>query len=73
MCHTKNAFQEKIEQQESFGLYASQTMIKSRSSAAEYIVSVKMNDHSVDMLVDTEAVVSIASEHIDRKQLSHVP
>ena len=32
-----------------------------------------MNDHSVDMLVDTGAVVSIASKHIYRKQLSHVP
>ena len=51
-----------VEEQETFELYGIKTVTKSRSSA--YMVSVKVNGHPVDMIVDTGAVVSIAPEHM---------
>ena len=44
-----------MEEQETHGLYDIQTVTKSRSLG--YMVSVKVNGHAVDMLVDTGAVV----------------
>ena len=37
------------------------------------MVSVKINGHPIDMLVDTGAVVSIATEYLYRKHLSQLP
>ena len=51
--------------------YGIQAVTKSRSSA--YMVSVKINGHPSDMLVDTGAVVSIAPEYLCRKHLSQLP
>ena len=46
-------------------------MAKSKSSA--YMVSVKINGHPFDMLVDTGAEVSIAPDYFYRKHLSQLP
>ena len=70
-CHTKNAYQGEVEEQETFGLYGIKTVTKAKSSA--YMVSVKVNGHPNDMLVDTGPVVSIAPEYIYRKHLTQLP
>ena len=67
MCHTKNVFQGEVEEQETCGLYGIQTVSKSKSSG--YTVSVKVNGHLVDMLVDIGAVVSVVPKNIYRNQV----
>ena len=37
------------------------------------MVSVKINGHPINMLVDKEAMVSIAPEYLYRKHLSQLP
>ena len=65
-CHTKQLFQGKVDQElDEYGQYGIHTVTRSRSSA--YIVDMKVNGHTVNMLVDTGAVVSVVSEWIYQK------
>lgn len=44
---------------------------KSRSSA--YMITVKVNGHMLEMIVDTGAVVSVVPEWMYQKYLAHLP
>ena len=71
-CHTKQLFQGEVDQElDEYGQYGIHTVTRSRSSA--YIVDMKVNGHTVNMLEDTGAVVSVVPEWIYQKFWSHLP
>ena len=72
-CHTKqHSFQGEVEEQ-TYGLFGIQTCAVSKSVSGAYMVTVEMEGHKVDMLIDTGAVVSIVPEHIYKMHLSQLP
>ena len=71
-CLTKQSFQGEVEEtDETYGLYGIQAVSKSRASG--YMITVSVEGHNVEMLLDTGAVVSIVPEKIYREHLSHLP
>lgn len=72
-CKAKQIFQGEVEEQEqeTYGLYGIKTVTKSRSSA--YMITVKVNGHMLEMIVDTGAVVSVVPEWMYQKYLAHLP
>ena len=58
-CLTKQPFQGEVEEtdEETYGLYGIQAVSKSRASG--YMITVSVEGHNVEMLLDTGAVVSI--------------
>ena len=59
------------ETDETYGLYGIQAVSKSRASG--YMITVSVEGHNVEVLLDTGAVVSIVPEKIYREHLSHLP
>ena len=51
--------------------YGIQVVSKSRASLC--MITISVEGHSVEMLLDTGAVVSIVPEKIYREHLSHLP